>query len=139
MHQGGDTIRHFGNAEPLLAGPEREAVARQGRRHHGEGIARVAAEARRIGEARDDLEKLEHRTGPAVQQQQRHRVGADAGHVQIMQVDAVERDAELRKGVQRGFLGPPVEFVAPVFRELAKIGDIGAIGPRFAGRLVGKA
>ena len=47
MHQGGDTIRHFGNAESLLAGPERQAISRQGRRHHGEGVARVAAEARR--------------------------------------------------------------------------------------------
>ena len=37
--------------------------------------------------------------------------GTDAGHMQIMQIDAVERDAELRKGVQRGFLGPPVKTV----------------------------
>ena len=60
-------------------------------------------------------------------------------HMQIMQVDAVERHAKLRKGVQRGFLGPPVEIVAPVFSEAAKISDIGAIGPCLAGRLVGKA
>ena len=139
MHQGGDTIRHFGNAEPLLAGAKRQAVSRQGRRHHGEGVARVAAEARGIGEARNDLEKFEHRARPAVQQKQRHRVGADAGHMQIMQVDAVERDAELRKGVERCFLRPPVKPVAPVFGEFAKISDIGAIGPGLAGRLIGKA
>src|SRR5216683_4359670 len=101
MHEGGDAIRYLGNAEPPLAGLERKAVARQGRRHYGEGIAYVAAEPCRIGEARDELEKLEHRAGPAMQQQQWHRVGADAGHMQIVQVDAVERDAELRKGVQR--------------------------------------
>ena len=139
MHQGCDTIGDFGNAEPLLAGAKRQAVSRQGRRHDGEGVARVAAEAGGIGEARNDLEKFEHRTGPAVQQEQRHRVRADAGHVQIMQIDAVERDAELRKGVECCFLRPPVKPVAPVFRKLAKIGDIGAIGPGLAGRLVGKA
>src|SRR6202790_166564 len=56
-----------------------------------------------------------------------------------MQGDAVERDTELRKGVEGCFLPPPVKPVAPVFRELAKIGDIGAVGPGLAGRLVGKA
>jgi hypothetical protein len=34
-----------------------------------------------------------------MQQEQRHRVGTDAGHMQVVEVDAVERDAELRKGV----------------------------------------
>jgi hypothetical protein len=99
VHEGGDTIRHLGNAEPSLAGLEREAVARQGRHHHGEGVARLAAKAGRIGEPRDDLEKFKHRAGPAVQQHKRHRVGADAGHMEVVKVDAVERNAELRKGV----------------------------------------
>ena len=58
--------------------------------------------------------------------------------MQIMQVDAVERHAELRKGVQRGFLGPPVEPIAPIVGEPAQIGDIGAIGPSLARRLIGK-
>jgi hypothetical protein len=49
-----------------------------------------------------------------------------------MQVDVVKRDAELRKGIERGFLRPPVKIVAPVFRERTKIGDIGAIGPCLA-------
>src|ERR1700676_2178930 len=43
------------------------------------------------------------------------------------------------KGGERGFLGPPVKFVAPVFRKLTKISDVGAIGPRAAGRLVREA
>ena len=59
--------------------------------------------------------------------------------MQKVQVDAVERNAELRKGVQRGFLGAPVKPVAPVFHQLTKISDIGAIGPGLAGRLIGKA
>jgi len=98
----------------------------------------TVTEAGRIGEARDDVEKLEHRAGPAVQQEQRHRIGADTGYMQVVQVDVVKRHAELWKGVQRGFLGPPVELAAPVFGEPAKIRDIGAIGPCITGRLVGE-
>ncbi len=74
-----------------------------------------------------------------MQQDERHRVGTDAFDMQIMKVDAFERDAELRKGVQGSFFGPPVKFGAPVFREFAKITDIGAIGPCITGRLIGKA
>src|SRR3984893_8538963 len=59
--------------------------------------------------------------------------------MQIMQLDVVERDAELRKGVERGFLRPPVKIVAPVFRERTKIGDICAIGPCLGRRLSGEA
>ena len=134
MHQRGDTVRHFGNAIPFLAGLERKPVTRQRRRHHREGIAGIAAEPRRIGQARNDVEEFEHRTRPAVQQQQRHRVFADARHMQIMQVDAVDRNAELRKGIERRFLCPPIKPVAPIFDETAQIGDIGAIGPWIAGR-----
>jgi len=39
--------------------------------------------------------------------------------MQIVQVDAIERDAKLRKGVERSFLSPPVKTVAPVFGEFA--------------------
>ncbi len=83
MHEGGNAVRHFWNAVPLLAGLEGKPVSRQGRRHHGEGIAGVATEARGIGETRNDIEELEHRAGPAVQQaaaawgQGRHRARAD--------------------------------------------------------------
>jgi hypothetical protein len=42
--------------------------------------------------------------------------------MKVVEIDAVERNAELRKGVERGLLGPPVKFVAPVFRELLKWG-----------------
>src|SRR5471030_3546996 len=58
--------------------------------------------------------------------------------MQVMQVDAVERHAKLREGVQRGFLSPPVEAIAPVVCQLAKISDRGAIGPCVTGRLIGK-
>jgi hypothetical protein len=59
-HQVGETIRHLLHPEALLPGPEREAIARQGRRHDGEGVARIAAEAGRIGEAGNEVHELEH-------------------------------------------------------------------------------
>ena len=74
-----------------------------------------------------------------MQQEQRHRVGADAGHMQVKEIDALERDAKLRKRIQRGFLGPPVECVAPVFGELPNIADVSAVGPCVAGCRIGKA
>src|ERR1700749_538717 len=136
MHQGRDAIGHLGKIEPLLAGPEREAESRQGWRHHGECVARIAAESRRICQARDELEKLEHRSWPAMQQEQRHRIWTDAGHVEIVNVDAVERNAELRKSIQGGFRSPPVEMAPPIFGEIAKVADVGAVGPGIAGCLV---
>src|SRR3954466_9220172 len=56
-----------------------------------------------------------------------------------MQVDVLKGDAELWKRVQRGFLGAPVEFGAPVFRELTQIRDVGAVSPGFAWRRIRKA
>jgi hypothetical protein len=58
--------------------------------------------------------------------------------MQIVQVDVVKRDAELRKGVERGLLGPPVESIAPIVGEVAQITDISAVGPGVTGRLIGK-
>ena len=138
MHQGGDTIRHFGHAEPPLAGLERQAIPRQGWRHHREGVARIAAEARRIGKARDDVEELEHRAGPAVQQQERHRIGADAGNVQVVQLDTVERDAELRKRIQRGFLAPASRTRRASIRRACENRRHRCHRPRLAGRRSGK-
>ena len=78
-HQFGETIRHLLDAEALLPGPERKAIARQRRRDDGEGIRRIAAEARRIGEARNEVDELEHRARPAVHQKERHRIGPFPG------------------------------------------------------------
>ena len=72
-HQFGEAIGHRLDTESPLAGLEREAEAGQRRRDDGEGVGRVAAEAGRVGEARDELQELEHRAGPAVRQQQRAR------------------------------------------------------------------
>src|SRR5262249_54992871 len=52
-HQLGETIRQLLDAEALLPGPERQAIARQRRRYDGEGVGRIAAELCRIGETRN--------------------------------------------------------------------------------------
>ena len=55
-----------------------------------------------------------------------------------MQVDAVQRHLELREGVEPRFLRAPVEAGrASESTKLLQIGDVGAVGPGLAGRLVG--
>ena len=49
----------------------------------------------------------------------------------------MQRYLVLRKAVEPRFLGPPVERRAPIFDELLQIADIGAVGPRCPGSLVG--
>ncbi len=69
-HQVRDDVRHLLDAEALLPGAEREPIAWQRRRDDGESVGRVAAETRGIGEAGNEIQKLEHRARPAMHQQQ---------------------------------------------------------------------
>ena len=138
-HQRREAIGDRLDAEAWLAGAEGQAVAGQGGRHHGEGIGRVAAEAGGVGEPRNDIEELEDRAGPAMHQQQGHRVGADAGDVQVVQVDPVQRHHELREGIEACLLGAPIEAVLPMGEQALEIVDIGPEGPWLAGCLVGQA
>src|ERR1700710_1966659 len=59
--------------------------------------------------------------------------------MEVVQINVVKCDAELWKGVQRGFLGSPVKTIAPIFGEAAEIADIGAIGPCVSRRLIREA
>ena len=120
------------HAEARLPRREGQAIARQRRRDDGEGIRRVTAEGRRVGQPRDDVEEFEDRAGPAMHQQQRRRVRPLPRHMQVMQVDPVQRHLELREGVQRGLLRAPVEAVPPMRDEFAEVGGAGAVGPGIA-------
>ena len=117
-HQRRDAIGDLLDAEPLLPRRERQAVARQRRRDNREGIRRIAAEARRVGQARDDVEELEHRTGPAMQQQQRQRRRPLPGHMQKMQADVEKPGLELRERVEARLLRPPIETPTPIIHQL---------------------
>ena len=111
------------DGEALLPRTERERVARQRRRDHGEVL----------GEQRDDLVKLEHRARPAVRDEQRRRAGLARGLVDEVQVDAADRQRELAEAVELGFPRPPVEAGAPVFDEVPHVRETRAGGPRRSG------
>ena len=110
-HEVRAAIGHGLDAESPLAGLEREGVAGQRRRDDGEGVGWVAAEAGRVGQARDQLEELEHGAGPAVREQQRQGGRPLARRVNEVQVDALQRHLVLREGVEPRLLRAPVEAV----------------------------
>jgi len=59
--------------------------------------------------------------------------------MQEMHIDVVQRHPELRERVQPRFLGPPVEDGSPVLDQFSQVGDIRALLPWRAGRLIGEA
>ena len=138
-HQGDEDIGDLLDAEALLAGPKGEAKAGERRRHDRESVGGIAAEASGIGQARYEVHELEHRPGPTVHQQQGHRTRPVTRDVQKVEVIVGPRDPELREGVQPCFLRAPVERAAPVLDKAAKGVDARPVGPRVAGRGIGKA
>ena len=128
-HQFGEGLGHVLAAEARLAGLERQPVARQRGRDHGEVLL----------QQRDQAQELEHRARPAVRQQQRHGARALARRVDEVQVDALHARGELRKGIQPRFRGAPVEAAAPVVDQPLHVGQAAARRPRLQGRLVGPA
>ena len=113
-HERGEGVGDLGRRRSAAGPAEREAVAGQRRRDHRERVGRVAAEARRVGQQREDLVELPDRARPAVREQQRHRVRTAALLVDEVQVDAAERHRELSEGVEPRLVRAPVEAVAPV-------------------------
>ena len=97
VHQLGHAVGDFLDAKARLPGFEGQAIAGKRRRHDGERVRGIAAETRRVRQARDQLEELEDRARPAVQQQQRARGRSLAGDMQEMEVDAAERHLKLRE------------------------------------------
>src|SRR4051812_46964500 len=86
-HQLGKQFGDLNHTEALLPRLERQRIAGQRWRHDCE----------MLGEQRNDLVKLEHRTGPAMREQQWRRVRLFARRVNEMQIDAADRSHELRK------------------------------------------
>ena len=128
-HQIRQAIGNGFQAEPRLARLEGQAIARQGRCDDGEGILGIATEAGRLGQARNEIEEFKDRSRPTMRKQQRHRVWPFAPHMQEMQINAVKFGAELRKGVQRGFLRAPIKTLLPIGQQIAQIGDTCAVFP----------
>ena len=129
---------------PLDAPPRRgrlvaEAVARQRRADHVEGIGWVAAVGDRVRQRPDDLEELDDRARPAMRQDQRKRVGRGRPDVQEVDREPVERRAELRQRVEPGLGSPPVVLLGPVAAEVLQVGERDALRPVRHGLALGPA
>src|SRR5438067_11950484 len=55
-----------------------------------------------------------------------------------MQLDIVEPQLVLRKGVEPRLLGAPIEIALPIRDEAPHVVEIGAVGPGLARRLIGE-
>ena len=99
---------------------------------HVEADARVAAVPGRVGEQGEELEVAADRVWPAVQQQQRGRVGAGAASMDEGKGLTGELGRVVRERVEVGLLPAPVVAVLP-------IGGCGVAGWRPASPCPGRA
>src|SRR5690606_7351494 len=81
----------------------------------------------------DDIEKLKHRSWPAVCEKNDSAIiccrRVATFDVIEMNIDAVDIRHKLRKTIQALFLLAPVEFVEPVIAELTRVVESGATAP----------
>ena len=77
-----------------------EPEAGDRRRHDVEGVGRVAAVGARVGQWPDDLDELRDRTGIAVADDQRQRIGLGRADVEEVDGLTVDLGRELRKRVE---------------------------------------
>ena len=96
-----------------------EPVARQRRGDHMEGVAGPATVGLGVGQPGDDVEELDHRARPAVDEQQGQGIGVGRPGVHEMDRLAVDGGPVVLEAVQAGLLCPPVVGVAPVLDQLA--------------------
>ena len=84
----------------------------------------------------NQLKELEDRTRPAVGEKQRVRIRAIPKHVHKMQVDALQANLVVRKGIQPRLLSAPVEAISPIVDKSCHPIEIRAISPWLTGRLI---
>src|SRR5215469_6669028 len=77
LHQVGDAVGDLLDPKARLSRLERQTVPRQGRRDDGKCVRRVAAEPCGVRQPRNQLQKLEDRAGPAMEQKKRTRVRSE--------------------------------------------------------------
>src|SRR4029453_13710071 len=92
-----------------------------------------------VRQARDKVDEFEHRTRPAVRQQQWHWRNALTGYVQEMEVDPVQRNPELREGIQRCLLRSPNKSALPICEQSAQVLYVATEGPDWIGSLIRQA
>ena len=90
-HQLGPGLGDAVEAPARSRGPVRRSRSRAARGDDVEGVGRIAAVGAGIGQRADDVEELDDRAGPAVGEDQRHRVGFGRTDVQEVDVLPVDR------------------------------------------------
>jgi hypothetical protein len=101
-------------ARRRLAG---EPVARNRRNHHIERVLDATAVCGRVGERADDVQHLDDRARPAVDEDHRQRVLMTRLDVDEVNIEIVDLSQELRQGVQPRLDPPKVVLGAPVPHE----------------------
>jgi len=75
----------------------------------------------RISEQRDKWQQLDERTGPAMGQDQGNPAPLSRPLMHEVDVDAIDLAPKLRKLVEPGLLGAPVNGVLPVVYQLLEL------------------
>jgi hypothetical protein len=89
---------------------------------------------RGIGKWIDDLQLFDDRAGPAVRDDERHRIFMFRTNVKEMNVQPVDLGHELRQGVQFGLAFAPIVICPPIARDFLNRRELHAlrfIGDRF--------
>jgi DNA-binding MarR family transcriptional regulator len=83
----------------------------------------------RVSQRTDDVEELGDGAGKAMSDDERQRAGFGRPHVEEVDRLAVDHGGELRDGVERDLLRPPVVRGPPVVCDLAEVADRHASAP----------
>ncbi len=116
-HQFGPRPRDPLHAPAGLVRLTAEPVAGQRRAHHVEGVTAVV----RVRQRPDDLQEFDHRTGPAMGQDQRQRVRPRRPDVREHDGKTVDLGLEQRQRIQPRLGRPPVVAVRPVFAQVPQV------------------
>ena len=128
LHQLGPRPRDADRVPAGLGRLAREPVARQRRDHEMEGVRRVGAVCRGIGERLDDLELLDRRARPPVRDDERQRVLVLGADVDEVDVDPVDLGDEVRQGREALLELAPVVVRRPVVGQRLDRLELHALG-----------
>ena len=126
---------HMPRLRDALHGPAflprfaREAVTGERRNHQMKSVARIAAMRRRIDERPDALQELDHRSRPAVRENQRQRIARAGPDMQEMNLHAVDARAVLAEAIERRFATTPVVPRTPIVHERLHVCERRALRP----------
>src|SRR6059058_4361192 len=92
-------------------------MARVRRNHQIESVRRTRAMRRGIGQWIDNLQRLDHRAGPSVRDDEWQRMFMLRPNVNEMNVESIDLGHELREGLQFRLALAPVVICRPIARE----------------------